>query len=384
MSFHWRTDYFGMSLFWRSFGLSSRYRWVHADFHVFLMYFHWRTDDFGMSAWPWPGLLFLTRQTAGYLRWFSAVFRSLSYFSSGIIRWHRILPGTSDRSVCWVFCLALTLTILLYLTRKIACFMYHDFQQFSGLSHTSFQELSGDVGSCLAPQIGRFDVENLDSKNPEIYHDFLPFSGKNPGSYHVFRTFPGANPEFCHVFLPFPNLPSFLTFSGPVGRRQGYNCNLGTRDFWGQAQLEGDRATTAIWEPEIFWWQAQLKGERATTAIWEPEIFGGRPSWKATRLQLQSWNSRFLVAGPVGRRQGYNSNLGTRDFLVAGPVKRRKGYNCNLGTRDFWGQAQLEGDRATTAIWELVIFWWQTQLKNDRATTTVIWELVVFTFVASC
>ena len=48
-----------------------------------------------------------------------------------------------------------------------------------------------------------FDVENLDSKNPEIHHDFLPFSGKNPVSYHVFRTFPGANPEFCHVFLPF-------------------------------------------------------------------------------------------------------------------------------------------------------------------------------------
>ena len=38
------------------------------------------------------------------------------------------------------------------------------------------------------PQIGRFDVENLGSKNPEIYHDFLPFSGENPGSYHVIRT----------------------------------------------------------------------------------------------------------------------------------------------------------------------------------------------------
>ena len=259
--FHWRTDYFGMSLFWQSFGLSSRYRWVHADFHVFSCIFtgermilgwvhglgqvccfvfgwvcfvwYWKTPGLllspilqhvgiayqrqyvlmtvrassvnGMSSKkkPWPGLLFLTRQTAGYLRWFSAVFRSLSYFFSGIIRWHRILPGTSDRSVCWVFCLALTLTTLLYLSRKIACFMYHDFQQFSGLSRTSFQELSGDVGSCLAPQIGRFDVENLDSKNPEIYHDFLPFSGKNPESYHVFRTFPGANPEFCHVFLPF-------------------------------------------------------------------------------------------------------------------------------------------------------------------------------------
>jgi len=53
---------------------------------------------------------------------------------------------------------------------------------------------------------------------------------------------------------------------------------LGTRDFWGQAQLEGDRATTAIWELEIFWWQvllqsrffgwqAQLKNDRATTVI---------------------------------------------------------------------------------------------------------------------
>ena len=99
--------------------------------------------------------------------------------------------------------------------------------------------------------------------------------------------------------------------AGLVKRPKGYNCNLGTRDFWGQAQLEGDTATTAILEFEIF---------------------------------------------AVGRRQGYNSNLGTRGFLVAGLVKRRKGYNCNLGTRDFWGQAQLEGDRATTAIWELEIF----------------------------
>ena len=131
-----------------------------------------------------------------------------------------------------------------------------------------------------------------------------------------------------------PGNPRFLG-AGPVGRRHGYNCNLGTRDFWWQAQLEGNRATTAIWELEIFWWQAELKGER---------------------LQLQSGNPRFLVAGPVGRRQGYNCNLGTRDFLVAGPVKRRKGYKCNLGTRDFWGQAQLEGDTATTAIWEPEIF----------------------------
>ena len=48
----------------------------------------------------------------------------------------------------------------------------------------------------------------------------------------------------------------------------------------------------------FFWWQAQLKGEKATTAIWEPEIFGGRPSWKATGLQLQSGNSRFFGGRP--------------------------------------------------------------------------------------
>ena len=55
------------------------------------------------------------------------------------------------------------------------------------------------------------------------------------------------------------------------------NCNLGIRNFLRQAQLEGDRATTAIWELEIF---------------------GGRPSWKATG---QPGNSRFLGAGPNSR-----------------------------------------------------------------------------------
>ena len=45
----------------------------------------------------------------------------------------------------------------------------------------------------------------------------------------------------------------FLLVAGLVGRRQDYNCNLETRDFWGQAQLEGDTATTAIWELEVFW-----------------------------------------------------------------------------------------------------------------------------------
>ena len=144
--------------------------------------------------------------------------------------------------------------------------------------------------------------------------------------------------------------------AGPVGRRQGYNCNLGTRDFLGAAQLEGDRATTAIWELEIF---------------------GGRPSWKATGLLLQPGNSRFLGAGPVGRRQGYNCNLGTRDFLWQAQLEGDRATTAIRELEIFWWQAQLKGERATTAIWELEIFWWQAQLEGDRA-TTAIWELEIF------
>ena len=202
----------------------------------------------------------------------------------------------------------------------------------------------------------------------------------------------------CPVGRRLAYYSKFCLVPSPVGRRQDCHGNLETRDFWWQAQLEGDRATTAIWELVIFLvagpvgsceaTRLQLQsgysrflvagpvgrrqgyncnlgtrdflsagpGDRATTAIWELEIFlvagpvgsrqgcncnlktrffGGRPSCEATRLQLQSGYSRFLVAGPVGRRQGYNCNLGTRDFLVAGPVGRRQGHNCNLGTRDF-------------------------------------------------
>ena len=76
--------------------------------------------------------------------------------------------------------------------------------------------------------------------------------------------------------------------AGPVGRRQGYDCNLGTRDFLVAGPVEGDRATTAIWELEIFWWQVQVTRD-------------------------------FLVAGPVATRQGYYCNLGTRDFLGGRP-----------------------------------------------------------------
>ena len=193
------------------------------------------------------------------------------------------------------------------------------------------------------------------------------------------RDFLDGRPSWKMTGLQLQSGNSKFLVAGLVGRRQGYNCNLGIRVFFGwQAHLEGDRVTTAIWELEIFggrpsWkvtglqlqsgnlrffgWQAQLEGDRASTAIWELEIFGGRPSWKVTGLQLQSGNSRFFGAGPVGRRQG---------------------YNCNLGTRGFWWQAQLEDDRAATAIWELEILVAGRALFEGDGATTAIWELESF------
>ena len=178
---------------------------------------------------------------------------------------------------------------------------------------------------------------------------FLPFSGKNVQICHGLLTFSGENPRIFHDLqksfdclrlqvwrikfalydgVARKDVCSFLGVgrrqgqlqsgnsiffeAGPVGRRQGYNCNLGTRDFWWQAQLEGDRATSRF-------------------------LGAGRNS--RFLAAKQSGNSRFLVAGPVGRQAVtaiWELESVTRDFL---PVKRRKGDNCNLGTRNFWWQA---------------------------------------------
>ena len=84
-----------------------------------------------------------------------------------------------------------------------------------------------------------------------------------------------------------------------VGRRQGYNCKrfFGWQASWiTELQLQSGNTK--------FWGQVQLEGDRATTAIWELEIFGGRPSW---------WQG-FKAIWEFGRRQGHNSNLETRDF----------------------------------------------------------------------
>ena len=209
---------YSISLVVTKFGLSSRYRWVHADFHVFSCIFTGERMILGwvhglgqIVVFDQADCVFIYDDFQQCSGLFHTSFQELSGDIGSCLA-PQIGRFVEFSAWHWHW------TILLYLTRKIACFIYHDFQQFSGLSHTPFQELSGDVGSCLAPQIGRFDVENLDSKNPEIYHDFLQFSGKNPGSYHVFRTFPGANPVlpcFSALFRQeFSNLPCFSDFSG--------------------------------------------------------------------------------------------------------------------------------------------------------------------------
>ena len=224
-------------------------------------------------------------------------------------------------------------------------------------------KLSGDVGSCLAPQIGRFDVENLDSKNPEIYHDFLQFSGENPGSCHVFRTFPGANPEFCHVFLPFSGKNSqichvLLAFSGDNPR---IFCDI--QKSLGCLRLQARRIKFSLYDG------VAPKDVRS--------FLGLSPVRRRQGCNCNLETRDLLVAGLVGRQQGSTAIWELEIFWGAGPVGRRQGYNCNLGTCDFWWQAQLEGDRATTTIWELEIFWWQAELKGDRATTS-IWQFEIF------
>ena len=199
------------------------------------------------------------------------------------------------------------------------------------LDEQNFQDI---LTSQVCKTSGR-DFLHYSGKFPCIYHYFQSFSDKNPGAFQDLEI--AGQADLCFLssmellerrglncsWMAAGLVIGILVGAKPSWKATGHG-NLEIRDFWWQAQLEGDRATTAIWELEIFWWQAQLESDRATAAIWELEVFGG-----------------------------------------------------NLGTRDFWWQAQLEGDRATIAIWELEIFWWQAQLESDRA-TAAIWELEVF------
>ena len=76
--------------------------------------------------------------------------------------------------------------------------------------------------------------------------------------------------------------------------------------------MEGDRAdraTIAIWELEV-WWRAQLEGDRAATAVCE-----------------------LVVCLVADEGDSYNCYLGTR--VLGGRPSWNMGYNCNLGTRGF-------------------------------------------------
>ena len=148
----------------------------------------------------------------------------------------------------------------------------------------------------------------------------------------------GGRPSWKATRLQLQSGNSRFLVAGPVGRLQGYNCNLGTRDF--------------------FWWQAQLKGERG---------------YKCNLGTRDFWGQAQLEGG-----RGYNCNLGTREFLVAGLVKRRQGYNCNLGTRDFFGgRPSWKATGLHLQSGNSSFFWWQVLLQRDRA-TTAIWELEIF------
>ena len=122
--------------------------------------------------------------------------------------------------------------------------------------------------------------------------------------------------------------------------------------------MEGDRATTAIWELEIFWWQAQLKGERATTAIWELEVFWWQAQCKSSCIALLSpevrwsemeWHVSLVLASRLSVRCEMNGLFYTSIFYrnECGGFHVRRAMVCGwlftLGTLLFrWG-AVLRG-----------------------------------------
>ena len=196
--------------------------------------------------------------------------------------------------------------------------------------------------------------------------------------------FPGGRPSQKATGLYNYNLGTWNFPGGrPSQKATGLQLQSGNLKFaWRQAQSEGDRATTTIWELEFFLGGKadpvrRRQGYNDNLGTWN--FPGGRPSQKATGLQLQSRNLKF--SGRQAQSEGDRATTTIWEleiFLAAGPVRRRQGYNYNLGTWNFLGgRPQSEGDRATTAIWELEISQRQAQSEGDRATTT-IWELEIF------
>ena len=96
------------------------------------------------------------------------------------------------------------------------------------------------------------------------------------------------------------------------GSKPSCNCDLGPRNFFGGRpswKATGPKATIAIWELEV-WWRAQLEGDRAATAICELVV---------------------LLVADEG--DSYNCYLGTG--VLGGRLSLKMGYNCNLGSRGF-------------------------------------------------
>ena len=107
--------------------------------------------------------------------------------------------------------------------------------------------------------------------------------------------------------------------------------------------MEGDRATTEIWELEIFGGRPSWKVTGHNCNLETEDFFGGRPSWKITGLQLQSRNSRFFDGRPSWEGDRATTQSGNPRFC-GGPV----GTQLQSGNSRFFGwQAQLENDRAT-------------------------------------
>ena len=151
--------------------------------------------------------------------------------------------------------------------------------------------------------------------------------------------FPGGRPsqKATGLQLQSGNL-KFSLAAGPVKSRQGYNYNLGTWNFpGGRPSQKATGLQLQSGNLKFSGRQAQSEGDRATTTIWQLEIF--------------------RAAGPVRRRQGYNYNLGTWNFPGGRPSQKATGLQLQSGNLKFsWRRAQSEGDRATTTIWELKIF----------------------------
>ena len=128
--------------------------------------------------------------------------------------------------------------------------------------------------------------------------------------------------------------------AGPAGRRQGYNCDLGTRGFLVAGPVGRRQWLKTTCQEAVFLCKLSLFPFVCVLLDFFPCVCVLAGSCFPYHWDLLWWQAQ------LGGDRGYNCNLGSRGFLAAGPV--------------------------TTAIWELEIFWWQAQLEVDRAATVIL------------